>query len=429
MEIRVTPSPAWSATMKVPGDKSMSHRAAMLASLTNGPCLIRNYLSGEDCCGTLRVLGQLGVPIEQRGPGEWLIHGVGGKFTAPKDDLDCSNSGTTMRLISGLLAAQPFRSRLTGDASLSRRPMKRIIEPLSRMGARLSTEGPNDTPPLIIEGNAELHAIEYVLPVPSAQVKSAVLLAGLLAKGKTTVVQPVPTRDHTERMLAHFGVPVEIEGDRISVQGGNLPQARDFDVPGDISSAAFWLVAAAAKPGCRLAIEDLGLNPTRTGVIKVLQRMGARIRVTPSDAGAGEPKGRVEVEGGKLSGTTIAGAEIANVIDEIPVLAVAAALADGTTVISEASELRVKESDRLAVVALHLQAMGADVIEKPDGLVIQGGKPLHGALLASQGDHRVAMAFAIAGLFASGETVIQSTECVDTSYPGFARQLEEIIHA
>ncbi|MFM8807605.1 MAG: 3-phosphoshikimate 1-carboxyvinyltransferase, partial [Chthoniobacterales bacterium] len=222
---------------------------------------------------------------------------------------------------------------------------------------------------------------------------------------------------------------VEIEGDRISVQGGNLPQARDFDVPGDISSAAFWLVAAAAKPGCRLVIEDLGLNPTRTGVIKALQRMGAKIKVTTSGAGAGEPKGRVEVEGGKLSGTTIAGAEIANVIDEIPVLAVAAALADGTTVIREASELRVKESDRLAVVARHLQAMGADVIEKPDGLVIEGGKPLHGAQLESQGDHRIAMAFAVAGLFASGETVIHNTECVDTSYPGFARQLKDIIHA
>lgn len=415
--------------MKVPGDKSMSHRAAMLASLTDGPCLIRNYLSGADCLGTLRVLGQLGVPVKEQGPGEWLVHGVGGKFTAPKGDLDCGNSGTTMRLISGLLAAQPFRSKLTGDASLSRRPMKRIIDPLSRMGARFSTEGANDTPPLVIEGNPELRSIEYVLPVPSAQVKSAILLAGLLAKGKTTVMQPVPTRDHTERMLAHFGVPVEIEGDRIFVRGGYLPQARDFDVPGDISSAAFWLVAAAAKPGCRLVIEDLGINPTRTGVIKVLERMGARIKVTPSDGGAGEPKGRVEVDGARLSGATIAGAEIANVIDEIPVLAVAAALADGTTAISDAGELRVKESDRLAVVARHLQAMGAEVIEKPDGLVIEGGKPLHGAQLESQGDHRIAMAFAIAGLFASGETVIQDTECVDTSYPGFAGQLEDIAHA
>jgi len=429
MEIRVTRSPAWSATLKVPGDKSMSHRAAMLASLTDGPCLVRNYLSGEDCLGTLRVLGQLGVRIEPRGPGEWIVHGVGGKFTAPQGDLDCGNSGTTMRLISGLLAAQPFRSKLTGDASLSRRPMKRVIEPLSRMGARLSTEGANNTPPLIIEGNTELRSIEYPLPVPSAQVKSAVLLAGLLAGGKTTVVQPVQTRDHTERMLAHFGVPVEIDGDRISVQGGQLPKVCDFDVPGDISSAAFWLVAAAAKPGCRLAIEDIGLNPTRTGVVKVLERMGARIKVTPSDGSAGEPRGRVEVEGAKLSGTTIAGAEIANVIDEIPVLAVAAALADGTTVIGDAGELRVKESDRLAVVARHLQAMGAEVIEKPDGLVITGGKPLHGARLESYGDHRIAMAFAIAGLSANGETVIHDTECVDTSYPGFARQLEEIIHA
>jgi len=429
MDIRVRHSPAWNATVEVPGDKSMSHRAAMLSALSNGPCLIRNYLAGEDCLGTLRVLGQLGVAIEERGGGAWLIHGVGGKFTAPQADLDCGNSGTTMRLMSGLLAAQPFRSRLTGDASLSRRPMKRIIDPLSRMGARLSTEGADGTPPLLIEGNPQLQAIEYVLPVPSAQVKSAVLLAGLLAKGRTTVVQPVPTRDHTERMLEYFGVPVEIAGDHISVVGGNLPQPRDFDVPGDISSAAFWLVAAAANPGCRLVLKNLGLNPTRTGIIKVLERMGAKIKVHPTNSGAGEPAGDVEVLGGALTGTTIAGAEIPNVIDEIPVLAVAAALADGTTVIRDAAELRVKESDRLSVVADHLQAMGADVAEQPDGMVIHGGRGLHGARLASHGDHRIAMAFAIAGLFAEGETEVTGTECVETSYPRFARQLESLSRA
>ena len=426
MEFKVSRSPAWTATIKVPGDKSMSHRAAMLASLTNGDCLIRNYLSGEDCLGTLCVLRQLGVKIEDKGSGSWLVRGVSGKFRKPEDDLDCGNSGTTMRLISGLLAAQPFRSRLTGDASLSRRPMKRIMEPLSRMGATLSTEGANGTPPLLIEGNPHLRAIEYALPVPSAQVKSAVLLAGLLADGKTTVVQPVKTRDHTERMLAHFGVPVEIEGDRISVRGGILPQPRDFDVPGDISSAAFWLVAAAAKPGCRLVIEQLGLNPTRTGVIKVLQRMGARIAVTTQRSGDGEPVGRIEIEGAQLRATNIGGEEIPNVIDEIPVLAVAAALAEGTTCIEGAEELRVKESDRLAVVASHLKAMGADVVEKPDGLVIKGGNTLHAARLESQGDHRIAMAFAIAGQFAGGETEIVGTECVETSYPGFARQLESL---
>lgn len=407
----------------------MSHRAAMLASLSDGTCLIRNYLAGEDCLGTLRVLTQLGVLIEDKGSGSWLVHGVSGKFRQPEGDLDCGNSGTTMRLMSGLLAAQPFRSRLTGDASLSRRPMKRIMEPLARMGAKLSTDGQDGKPPLVIEGNPQLEAIEYTLPVPSAQVKSAVLLAGLLAVGQTTVVQPVQTRDHTERMLAHFGVPVEIDGDRISVRGGRLPQPRDFDVPGDISSAAFWLVAAAAKPGCRLVIEDLGLNPTRTAVIKVLERMGAKIKTSPRGSESGEPAGRVEVEGGNLSATIIEGAEIPNVIDEIPVLAVAAALAQGTTVIKDAGELRVKESDRLAVVVQHLKKMGADILEKEDGMVINGGAPLHGARLESHHDHRIAMAFAVAGLFASGETVISGTECVETSYPGFSQQMEEIAHA
>ncbi|MBJ7259083.1 MAG: 3-phosphoshikimate 1-carboxyvinyltransferase [Chthoniobacterales bacterium] len=429
MEIKVRQSPAWSATMEVPGDKSMSHRAAMLASLTDGPCLISNYLAGEDCLGTLRVLRQLGVAIEDRGAGSWRVHGVSGKFRRPEGDLDCGNSGTTMRLISGLLAAQPFRSRLTGDASLSKRPMRRIMEPLGQMGAKLSTEGSEGRPPLVIEGSPQLRGIEYRLPVPSAQVKSAVLLAGLLATGTTSVIQAVPTRDHTERMLSHFGVPVEENGERIFVVGGKLPEARDFDVPGDISSAAFWLVAAAAKPGSRLVVENLGLNPTRTGVIKVLERMGARILVREKHSGSGEPCGTLEVEGGALHGTMIEGAEIPNVIDEIPVLAVAAALAKGTTVIKDAAELRVKESDRLAVTAHHLRAMGADLVENPDGLVIRGGRPLHGARLESHGDHRIAMAFAVAGLFAAGETVISGTECVETSYPGFAAQLGEITNA
>ena len=428
MEIKVRQSPAWRATINVPGDKSMSHRAAMLAALTDGPCLIRNYLTGEDCLGTLRVLQQLGVRIEEQGKESWLVHGLSGKFRKPEGDLDCGNSGTTMRLMSGLLAAQPFRSRLTGDASLSKRPMRRIMEPLGLMGAGLSTEGADGRPPLVIEGNSALRAIEYLLSVPSAQVKSAVLLAGLLAKGQTTVIQPVQTRDHTERMLEHFGVPVGKNGDHISVEGGVLPRTRNFDVPGDISSAAFWLVAAAAKPGCRLKIEGLGLNPTRTGIVKVLERMGAKIGVRAQDSGAGEPSGTVEVEGGDLHGTTIEGAEIPNVIDEIPVLAVAAALAGGKTVIKDAAELRVKESDRIAVVAHHLKAMGADVEELPDGMIIHGGRPLHGAHLESHGDHRIAMAFAIAGLFATGETVVTGTECVETSYPGFAGQLGNLDH-
>lgn len=426
MEIRVHRAPQITAEIKVPGDKSVSHRAAMLAALSDGPCRLTNYLRGEDCLGTLRVLRQLGVVIEEEAGGAFTVHGRAGRFGAPSGDLDCGNSGTTMRLMSGLLAAQPFRSRLTGDPSLSRRPMKRVMEPLGLMGAKLSTEGEGDRPPLVIDGSSDLHGIEYRLPVASAQVKSCVLLAGLLAHGETTVVQPVATRDHTERMLESFGVPVGRAGDRISVQGGKLPRARDFTVPGDISSAAFWLVAASAQPTSKLTLREVGLNPTRTGIVAVLCRMGANIEEKVSSE-SGEPIGTIEVSGASLQGTTIGGEEIPNVIDEIPVLAVAGALASGTTIIRDASELRVKESDRLAVVAHHLLAMGADVTENADGLVIRGGRPLRGARLESHGDHRIAMAFAIAGLFAEGETVIEDTECVETSYPGFAAQLRQLL--
>ena len=428
MEIRVHRAPRIEADIRVPGDKSISHRAAMFAALSDGPCTLRNYLPGEDCLGTLRVLRQLGVPIDTLSPTEHIVHGVQGKFTAPSTDLDCGNSGTTMRLISGLLAAQPFRSRLTGDASLSRRPMRRIMDPLEQMGAVFEAEGDGGCPPLVIHGKAPLKPLTYRLPVPSAQVKSAILLAGLFAEGVTTVDQPVTTRDHTERMLEYFSVPVTREGTTISVRGGTLPKARNVDVPGDISSAAFWLVAAAAQPDSSLRISDLGLNPTRTGILAVLLRMGARLREEEQNKGPGEPCGRVDIAGRRLQGTEIGGKEIPNVIDELPVLAVAGALAEGTTVIKDAAELRVKESDRLAVVARHLTAMGADVTENPDGLEIRGGRPLHGARLASHGDHRIAMAFAIAGIFAEGETVIEDAACVETSYPGFAAQLDRIVH-
>ena len=426
MEIRVHRAPRIEADIRVPGDKSISHRSALLAALSDGTCRLRNYLRGEDCLGTLRVLRQLGVVIEEGSDGTFIVHGCAGRFVAAESDLDCGNSGTTMRLMSGLLAAQPFQSRLTGDDSLSRRPMRRVMEPLGLMGAKLRTEGQGDCPPLVIEGSASLQGIEYRLPVASAQVKSCVLLAGLLARGKTTVVQPVATRDHTERMLEYFGVPVEREGERISVLGGHLPQARDFQVPGDISSAAFWLVAAAAQPGANIVVRDVGLNPTRIGLLGILLRMGARLREEEHSKGPGEPIGKIEIVGARLRGTSIGGKEIPNVIDEIPVLAVAGALASGTTTIRDAGELRVKESDRLAVVAHHLAAMGAEVTENPDGLVIHGGRPLRGARLSSHGDHRIAMAFAIAGLFAEGETVIEDTECVETSYPGFAEQLRRM---
>lgn len=428
MEIVVSSAGPLRAEIRVPGDKSISHRAALLAAISNGSCQIENYLVGEDCLGTLEILRALGVNIESGTTGNYRVYGDGGRFVAPHADLHCGNSGTTMRLISGLLAAQPFRSRLVGDASLSRRPMRRIMVPLQQMGAQLSTEGEKDCPPLVIHGIANLRGIEYHLPVASAQVKSAVLLAGLFARGTTSVIEPAPTRDHTERMLAYFEVPVTKDGLRLSVTGGNLPAARDFTVPGDISSAAFWLVAAAAQAGSQLTVQDLGLNPSRTGLLAVLERMGASLHVKSPQPHSVEPRGTVTVVGSQLTGTTIGGMEISNVIDELPILAVAGALAQGVTVIKDAAELRVKESDRLAVVAHHLAAMGADVTEYPDGLEIRGGRPLHGARLDSHGDHRIAMAFSIAGLFATGETILENASCVETSYPGFVPQLTKLIH-
>jgi 3-phosphoshikimate 1-carboxyvinyltransferase len=327
---------------------------------------------------------------------------------------------------------------LIGDASLSKRPMQRVIDPLRLMGAKLHAEGEKSCPPLVVEESSGLQGITYRLPVASAQVKSAVLLAGLFAEGTTTVIEDVRSRDHTERMLQYFLVKAKREEVwenknspknrrlieiRTTLEGGQVPESMDFTVPGDISSAAFWMVAAAARPGSRLLIKDVGLNPTRTGIIDVLVRMGARIREVIESSLHGEPIGNLDIKGGKLRATEIRGAEIPNVIDEIPILAVAAALAEGTTVIRDAAELRVKETDRIAVVASHLRAMGAKVEEFPDGMAITGGSPLKGAQLQSHHDHRIAMAFSIAGLFASGETVMEGTDCVNTSYPGFEQTL------
>ncbi|MFZ4587558.1 MAG: 3-phosphoshikimate 1-carboxyvinyltransferase [Terrimicrobiaceae bacterium] len=427
----------------VPPDKSISHRAVLVASLSNGTCEISNFLEGEDCRSTVAAMRQLGVSIECPEPGRVIVHGTSGRLTPPSADIDCGNSGTTMRLLSGILAARPFASRLTGDPSLSKRPMRRVVEPLTLMGASLSGEGDKSCPPLRIEGSSGLHGIEYRLPVASAQVKSAVLLAGLAASGETTVIETVRSRDHTERMFDRFHIKskreeiwenkntparrlVEI---RTTVEGGQVPQCTDFAVPGDISSAAFWLVAAAAQPGSRLLVRNVGLNPTRTGIIDVLFRMGARIRESIEASIQGEPLGNIDIKGTQLRATTIQGAEIPNVIDEIPILSVAAALAEGTTVIRDASELRVKETDRIAAVATNLRAMGAKVEEFPDGMAITGGSPLKGTRLPCHHDHRIAMAFAVAGLFADGETIIEDTACVDTSYPGFAETLREIIGA
>jgi 3-phosphoshikimate 1-carboxyvinyltransferase len=367
----------------------------------------------------------LGIQIENPEPDTLIVHGNKRTFQQPEGDIYCGNSGTTMRLLAGILAGQPFRSRLTGDPSLSKRPMRRVIDPLTQMGASIRAEGTGDRPPLLIEG-APLKPIHYFSPIASAQVKSAVLLAGMFANGKTTVTEPTQSRDHSERMLEYFLVrPVKDELS-VSIYGGQTPESRDFTVPGDISSAAFWLVAAAAMPGSHLLIRNVGLNESRTGILGVLVRMGAAIREVIENDEA-EPMGTIEIRGDRLKGTTIAGKEIPNVIDELPVLAVAGALAQGKTVIADAGELRVKETDRLAAVAMNLRAMGAQVSETEDGMEIIGGVPLRGARLKSFGDHRIAMAFAIAGLFAEGETIIEDTECVATSYPGFENVLEQIM--
>ncbi|HWB60368.1 MAG TPA: 3-phosphoshikimate 1-carboxyvinyltransferase [Chthoniobacteraceae bacterium] len=424
---KVRRAPLIEREIKVPGDKSISHRAVMLAALSNGTCVIRGFLPSEDCMRTVDAMIALGVRIEQDGsdPTTLVVHGCKRRLMAPEHDIDCGNSGTTMRLLAGILAAQPFRSRLIGDESLSRRPMKRVIDPLTKMGAKIKAEGAKDCPPLVIEGG-KLEPIQYFSPIASAQVKSAILLAGLFAKGRTTVTEPGQSRDHTEKMLSYFLVRPSKNDLSVSIIGDQTPESRDFMVPGDISSAAFWLVAAAAQPGSHLLVKDVGLNTTRTGLLGVLTRMGAKVNeVVENDEG--EPIGVVDIKGAQLKSTEIRGKEIPNVIDELPILAVAGALAHGTMVIADAKELRVKETDRLTAIATNLRAMGANVSEKEDGLEIYGGFPLKGAKLQSFGDHRIAMAFAIAGLFAEGETVIQGTECVATSYPDFYKTLELVM--
>lgn len=421
------------AELEVPGDKSISHRAAILGGLSDGACRIDNFLPSEDCICTLQAMAQLGAThevLEEKlgyGPTSLIIHGRSMKLSAPEGIVDCGNSGTGMRLLAGLLASQPFESTLTGDASLQSRPMGRIIKPLEQMGA--SIEACGDDPgcaPLHITGG-ELKPTCYEMPVASAQVKSAVLLAGLFADGTTSVIQPSETRDHTERMLEYFKMPSHRDGQTISVSGGKTPVAAPLRVPGDISSAAFWIVAAASMPGAHLLIKNVGLNPTRTAILDVLIRMGADIEVVKHPDECGESCGDIEVNGRALQGTEIKPEEVPNLIDEIPVLAVAGALSQGKMVIRNARELRVKESDRIATVVQNLKAMGADLEEYEDGMEISGGKSLKGAELESFGDHRIAMAFSIAGLFASGDTVINDTDCIDTSYPGFADHLEAVL--
>lgn len=431
-ELKTRRAGEFSAEFKVPGDKSISHRAAIISGLSNGPCHLRNYLPSEDCLDTLRAMEGLGVQCQRLesnsyGPIEMIVHGQGMRLTRPKSPIDCGNSGTGMRLLAGVLSGQEFESTLIGDQSLSSRPMGRIMRPLEQMGARIESLGEKEgCAPLHFRGGS-LKSISYMMPVASAQVKSAILLAGLFGEGTTTVQQPAETRDHTERMLNRFQVPVARNGNNISIHGGQIPKAVDLDIPGDISSAAFWIVAASAKINTRLVIKDVGLNPTRTALINVLLRMGAAITSMPDSSGENwEPAGSLEVLGRELRGTEILSTEIPNLIDEIPILAVAGALAKGTMIIRNAAELRVKESDRIATVVENLRAMGADVTEHDDGMSIIGGKTLQGTSLDCFGDHRIAMAFAIAGLFADGETIIRNADCIATSYPGFEEDLRKV---
>lgn len=427
MEFRVRRAPRIEAEITVPGDKSISHRAVIIASLSNGVCVLRGFLASEDCLRTVQALRACGIKIEQPEPDMLIVHGQKRLLTPPAGEIDCGNSATTMRLLAGLLAGQPFDSRLVGEATLSRRPMDRVIAPLREMGANIVAEGPNESPPLRITGS-KLHGIEYTSPVASAQVKSALLLAGLFAKGKTTVNEPSLSRNHTELMLNYFLVrTVKEEDGGVSVFGDQIPESRDFTIPGDISSAAFWLIAAGAQPGGHLLVRDCGLNDTRTTLLGVLIRMGAQVREAIEDVDQIEPRGTVEITGASLKGTAIQGKEIPQLIDELPILAIAGALASGTTTIRHAEELRVKETDRIAAIAHNLRSMGAQVIELNDGLEIHGRGSLRGARVASFGDHRIAMAFAVAGLFADGETIVQDAQCVHESYPEFGKALEEIM--
>lgn len=413
--------------LRMPGDKSISHRLAMLCAMAPGQSVIRNYLASEDCMNTVRAMTSLGASVRFTGE-ELTITGNRGNFLAPIAALDMGNSGTGIRLLTGLLAGRQVEATLTGDESVRSRPMARIKEPLDRMGASIELQGAKGCAPIHVVGR-QLKGIEYDLPVASAQVKSCILLATMCAEGTTRIRERMPTRDHTELLFRAMGVPVVTEGLQVSLAGagprGPKLKAGDWTVPGDFSSAAFWLVAAAARESADIRIRGVGLNPRRTALLDVLRRMGADLTVEPDPASAAwEPIGDVCVRGAPLKGTVIGGAEIPNLIDELPVLAVAGALAQGETVIRDAQELRVKESDRIATTAAGLRAMGVEVEERPDGMTVRGGcalKPC--SAIVSHGDHRIAMAFSILSLFAPGVSQVQNVACVDTSYPGFWKDL------
>ena len=420
----VTPTESVGGRLRVPGDKSISHRAVMLAGIAEGSSTVRGFLEGDDCLATLAAFEALGVQIERSAPGELVIAGRGmAGLTPPPGPLDLGNSGTAMRLLAGLLAASRFDVELTGDASLRARPMQRIATPLELMGARLQTR--NGQAPLRIHGGATLRGIDYALPIASAQVKSAVLLAGLAAQGRTTVRSPHPTRDHTERMLKAMGAPLQVDGSAVSILGPCALEPLDIEIPGDFSSAAFFVVAACLAADHDLVIERVGVNPTRTGLLDMLRAMGASIELREQRQFGDEPVADLHIQRSELQGIEVPPELVPLAIDEFPAFFIAAAGARGRTVVRGAEELRHKESDRIASMARALAALGAAVEELPDGLVIQGGQ-LHGGAVDAAGDHRIAMACTMAGLISDAPIQVNDTALVATSFPNFAGLAAEV---
>lgn len=422
--VTIAPARSIAGSIRLPGDKSISHRYAMLAGIAEGRSRFRNFSTGADCASTVACMQALGCTVERSGDAV-EIEGLGPELRAPNSPLDCGNSGSTMRMLAGILAGQLFASEMSGDESLSRRPMARILAPLAQMGASVEAVGAGDRPPLRIRGG-KLRAIEYRTPVASAQVKSCVLFAGLFAEGETTVEEPVRTRDHSELALRAFGAELQRSRTQVKIRGGQRLRAIEGTVPGDISSAAFFLCAAALLPESSLAMDGVGLNPTRAALLDVLTALGAQISVVDVQEQNGELIGSLVVRHGALKGLELAGAQSAALIDELPVLAAMAPFTEEGVVIADARELRVKESDRIAAIAENLRRMGAQVEEREDGLRIPGRQTLRGAEVDSAGDHRIAMAFAIAALRAEGPTTIRGAEAARISFPEFFTMLEQI---
>jgi len=428
-QVLITPAKYLRGEITLPGDKSITHRAIILSSIAEGKSELKGVQRGKDCLATLKCIEQMEVPARE-GEKEVIIEGVGLEgLKEPEDVLNCGNSGTTMRLLAGLLAGQRFYSVLSGDKFLRKRPMKRIVDPLREMGAKIEGREKGNFPPLTIVGG-ELKGINYLSPIASAQVKSCLLLAGLYAKGKTFVKEPYKSRDHTERMMQYLGISIRAKGLEVQLEGEKSRRSfkgKSFYIPGDISAGAFFIGAAVSLPGSRVKLSNVGLNPTRKGFLDVLLKMGAEVKISNFKKICEEEVGDIEVRGGNnLRGVVIQGEMIPRLIDEIPILTVVSCFAQGDTLIKDAGELRVKETDRIRAIVSELKKMGADIEERKDGMLIRGGNKLRGALVKSWGDHRIAMALAIAGLRCEGETTIADTQCIDTSFPEFQKTLKEL---